>query len=75
MLSVCKTGDITFCSDEHARRGRSFEDYLLTGCLDTCFEIDGGIHATFSSPGDEPIVFRDRNNLREVLTEMMKRKP
>lgn len=46
------------------------EDFLLTGCLETGFEMDGGIYATFRSPGDEPVEFRDHDNFRLILTKM-----
>lgn len=46
------------------------EDFLLGGCVDACFELDGGVHATFSEMGSEPITFREKNCLRDILQEV-----
>lgn len=49
------------------------ENYLSGGCLETCFEMDGGIHATFSRVGDPAeTVLRERNDFRSCIDEMVK---
>jgi len=43
------------------------EEYLLDGCLHTCFEFDGGVNAMFTRSGYEPLEFREKKSLRDIL--------
>lgn len=50
------------------------EDYLKGGCLDACFEMEGGVSVTFSEMGDrEPTTFRDHDSFRLALRKMINR--
>lgn len=51
------------------------DDFLKGGCFESCFEIDGGIHATFSPLGEQELQLRDQNDLRQILRQVSKDNP
>jgi hypothetical protein len=51
------------------------EAYLEQGCIEMGFEWDGGVYATFRSPGKENVVFRERQDFRGILMEMARKNP
>lgn len=38
-----------------------------SGCVTSCFEMDGGIHLTIEGVGEEPKAYRNQDNLRTAI--------
>lgn len=51
------------------------EDFLKGGCIEACFEIDGGVNARFSPLGEQELIFRDQVSFRHVLQRIAKDNP
>lgn len=47
------------------------EDFLKGGHIESCFEMDGGIHILLSPVGGPQVAYRDQNTFREAITRHM----